>query len=92
MHVVGSAEIDRPASQVWAYVADYGNDPNWRAGVTQMRPSTPGPAQAGVTTHETLGLLGMTFRTHATIHRVEPGRLLQWRAHDRQNSCKALGS
>jgi hypothetical protein len=36
-------------------VADYGNDPNWRAGVTQMRPSTPGTAQAGVTTLETLG-------------------------------------
>ena len=84
MRVVGSMEIDRPASQVWAYVADYGNDPSWRAAVTQMRPSVPGPAQVGVTTHERLRLLGLSFRTDATIDRVEPGRRLQWCAHDRQ--------
>jgi hypothetical protein len=65
-------------------VADYGNDPSWRAAVTQMRPSVPGPAQVGVTTHERLRLLGLSFRTDATIDRVEPGRRLQWCAHDRQ--------
>ncbi|MFL6192139.1 MAG: SRPBCC family protein [Actinomycetes bacterium] len=88
MRVVGSVEIDRPASQVWAYVADYGNDPSWRAAVTQMRPSVPGPAQVGVTTHERLRLLGMTFRTDAIIDRVEAGRLLEWRAHDRQKQLQ----
>jgi hypothetical protein len=54
VRVVGSVEIDRPAREVWAYVADYGNDTRWRAGVSQLRPSRPGPAQAGVTTHEAL--------------------------------------
>ena len=88
MRVVGSVEIDRPASQVWAYVADYSNDPNWRAAVTQMRPSMPGPAQVGVTTHELLRLLAMTVRTDATIDRVEAGRLLAWRAHDRQKQLQ----
>ena len=88
MRVVGSVEIDRPASQVWAYVADYGNDPSWRAAVTQMRPSVPGPVQVGVTTHEWLRLLGMTFRTDAVIGRVEVGRLLEWRAHDRQKQLQ----
>ena len=56
MRVVGSVEIARPASEVWAYVADYGNDTSWQAGVRQMRPSRPGPAQVGVTTHERLRL------------------------------------
>jgi uncharacterized membrane protein len=84
VRIVASVKIDRPASQVWAYVADYGNDPSWRGAVTQMRPSQPGPAQEGVTTQELLRLLGLTFRTDATIDRVEPGRRLQWRAHDRQ--------
>jgi hypothetical protein len=65
-------------------VADYGNDMGWRTGVSQMRPSVPGPVRVGVTTHERLRLLGMTFRTDATIDQVEAGRLLQWRAHDRQ--------
>jgi uncharacterized membrane protein len=84
VRIAARVNIDRPASQVWAYVADYGNDPGWRGGVTQMRPSQPGPAQQGVTTHERLRRLGATFRTDATIDRVEPGRRLQWRAHDRQ--------
>jgi uncharacterized membrane protein len=88
MRIMASVEIDRSASQVWAYVADYGNDINWRAGVTQMRPSQPGPAQEGVTTHELLRVLGMTFRTDAAIDRVEPGRRLQWRAHDRQKQLR----
>ena len=88
MRVVGSVEIDRPASAVWAYVAAYGNDPSWRAAVTQMRLSVPGPVQVGVTTHEWLRLLGMTFCTDAIIDRVEPGRRLQWRAADRQKQLQ----
>jgi hypothetical protein len=64
------------------------NDSSWRAAVTQMRPSVPGPAQVGVTTHEWLRLLGMLFRTEATIDRVEAGRLLEWRAHDRQKQLQ----
>ncbi len=54
----------------------------------KMRPSQPGPAQEGVTTHELLRLLGLTFRTHATIDRVEPGRLIQWQARDRQKQLQ----
>jgi hypothetical protein len=48
MRIVATVNIDRSASQVWAYVADYGNNTSWRGGVTQMRPSQPGPAQEGV--------------------------------------------
>ena len=88
MRVVGSVEINRPASHVWAYVADYGNDTSWRAGISKMRPSLPGPAQAGVTTQEALRLLGLSFRTDATIYRVQAGRLLQWRAQDRQKQLQ----
>jgi hypothetical protein len=59
VRMVGSVEIKRPADLVWMYVADYGNDTSWRAGVGQMHPSRPGPAQVGVTTHELLRLLGL---------------------------------
>jgi hypothetical protein len=57
MRIVASVSIGQPASQVLAYMADYSNDSSWCAGVTQMRPSQPGPAQEGVTTHELLPLL-----------------------------------
>jgi hypothetical protein len=64
------------------------NDPSWRAGVRQTHPSRRGPAQVGVTTHEALGLLGLTFRTDASIERVETGRLLTWHAQDRQKQLR----
>jgi uncharacterized membrane protein len=47
VRVVGSMEINRPAGQVWAYVADYANDPSWRAAVTQMRQSVGAASQPG---------------------------------------------
>ena len=84
MRIVGSVKISRPADQVWAYVADYGNDTSWRTSVRQMHPSRAGPAQVGVTTHKARRLLGLTFRTDASIDRVEAGRLLEWHAQDRQ--------
>jgi hypothetical protein len=92
VRVVGSVEINRPAGQVWAHVADYGNDTSWRAGVRQLHPSRPGSAPVGVTTHvtthEVLRLLGLSFRTDASIDRVEAGRLLEWHAHDRQKQLR----
>src|SRR5215207_6937861 len=79
--------MNRPADQIWAHVADYSNDTSWRAGVIQMHPSRPGPAQVGVTTHEALRL-GLTFRTDASIDRVEASRLLTWHAQDRQKQLR----
>ena len=42
-------DIDRPAAEVWALLADYGNDPTWRRGVTTMAPNPPGPVPPGWT-------------------------------------------
>jgi Polyketide cyclase / dehydrase and lipid transport len=91
VRIVGSIKINRPADQVWAYVADYGNDTSWRASARQMHPSRPGPAQVGVTTHEVLRLLGLTFRTDASIDRVDAGRLLEWHPTIGKSSCEGLG-
>jgi hypothetical protein len=80
----GGQRGDRPAGQPGLGVCGrLRQRPSWRAAVTRMRPSVSGPAQVGVTPHERLRL-GMTFGTDAIIDRVEAGRLLRWRAHDRQ--------
>jgi hypothetical protein len=51
-------------------------------------PSRPGSAPVGVTTHvtthEVLRLLGLSFRTDASIDRVEAGCRLTWPCQDRQ--------
>ena len=89
MRIVASVDIDRPASQVWAYVADYGNDPSWRGGVTQMRPSQPGPGQEGVTTRELLRPVGMSFRTDAASTGSSLGACSSGRPGIGRSSCEA---
>lgn len=71
--------IDLPAAQVWAVLADYEQDPSWRAGVETMAPSAPGPATVGTTTAEVLHLAGRTYRNDGEVTGVEPGRRLEWR-------------
>lgn len=71
--------IDRPPAEVWAVVADYDRDPEWRKGVETMAPSTRGPAVVGTTTDEVLHLGGRTYRNRGEVLAVEPGRRLEWR-------------
>jgi uncharacterized membrane protein len=75
-----SAEItvDRPAALVWATVADYGCDPQWRAGVTTMAPTPSGPVRPGTTTAEVIRVGGRTYRNGGVVTAVEPGARFTW--------------
>jgi uncharacterized membrane protein len=77
--LTASHVIDRPASEVWAVVADYGRDPEWRKGVETMAPSAPGPVTQGLTTDEILHLGGRTYRNAGVVTAVEPGTRFAWR-------------
>jgi hypothetical protein len=90
VRVAGSVEINWPADQVWAYVADYGNDTSWRAGGP---PDAPVAARTGPgRRHHPRGTAAAgTDLPHRRQHR--PGR--GWtpahpHAHDRQKQL--LGS
>lgn len=74
-----SVDIDRPARDVWAVLADYGRDPEWRSGVLSMTADPPGLAARGTTTAEVMRFAGRTLRNDAEIIRVSPGRELAWR-------------
>lgn len=71
-------QLAAPPSEVWAVIADYARDHEWRAGV-QMRQEPPGMAVPGATTHERLQLLGAEMRVVARVEEVEPGRRLSFR-------------
>jgi len=36
LHTAASVTIDRPATEVWAVVADYATDTRWRKGITEF--------------------------------------------------------
>jgi hypothetical protein len=46
MHIdfATTVDIDRPAQDVWALLADYDGDPQWRAGAPSMTADPPGRA------------------------------------------------
>jgi uncharacterized protein YndB with AHSA1/START domain len=71
--------IDVPAAEVWAVIADYERDPDWRDGVETMAPSTAGTAVVGTTTAEVLHLGGRTYHNDGLVTAVVPGARLEWR-------------
>lgn len=77
--ITASTTIDRPASAVWAVVADYERDPDWRQGVETMAPSSSGLVRVGTTTSEVLHFGGRTYRNAGEVTEVEPGRAFCWR-------------
>jgi len=74
-----SIEIAHPAAEIWRIVADFGQDPRWRAGVTTMAPDPPGPVVPGTTTDESITFRGHVHYTGSVVTSVVPGREFAWR-------------
>ncbi len=62
-----STIVNRPADEVWAYVADYAFDLQWRGGLTDMTPNPEGPPETGTTVHEELRSMGTTMVNDTTV-------------------------
>ena len=78
--IIETLDIDASAAAVWAVLADYARDPEWRADVSEMRPEPPGPAAVGTITHEVMKVGGRIYRNTGLVGRVDPGRRLEWRS------------
>ncbi|MGJ6964726.1 SRPBCC family protein [Streptosporangium sp. G11] len=74
-----SVEIARPAAEIWRIVADFGQDPRWRAGVTTMAPDPPGLVVPGTTTDEVMYFAGRAYYISGLVTSVVPGREFAWR-------------
>lgn len=74
-----STTVQAPPSAVWATIADYGRDPEWRRGVETMAPSPAGLVVPGTTTAEVLRLGGRTYRNDGLVTSVHPGQRFAWR-------------
>ncbi|GAA0847108.1 SRPBCC family protein [Streptosporangium amethystogenes subsp. fukuiense] len=74
-----SIEIACPAAEIWQIIADFGQDPRWRAGVTTMAPDPPGLVVPGTTTDEFITFRGRVHYTGSVVTSVTPGREFAWR-------------
>lgn len=77
--VATTVRVDAPAAQVWAVLADYSRDVEWRAGVRSMVPTPAGPVRPGTTTAEVLRAAGRTTHNDGVVTEVGPGHRFGWR-------------
>jgi hypothetical protein len=68
-------EINRPAHEVFAFLADLENVPMWNYAITKMRKTSPGEVGVG-TTYEQTRSIPTPSREHLTITSFEPDRHL----------------
>ncbi len=72
--VVHTVQIDRPAAEVFAFVADFENNPRWQAGMRACRWTSPEPMVVGATYVQEASFLGRRIDTHFRVSAVEAGR------------------
>lgn len=73
VHVVVSQEIHRPADDVFAYVADFENNPRWQRGMREASWTSEPPVEVGSTYEQVASFLGREIRTTFVVRGYEPG-------------------
>ncbi|WP_037914438.1 SRPBCC family protein [Actinacidiphila yeochonensis] len=74
----GTAEIDRPVEQVFAYLADGENDPAFSPRVQQIRKTTEGAPRVGTVYASTVKDAGMTSHREFRINRLDAPTTIRW--------------
>ena len=80
MRVEESIEIGRPLKEVFDYVSEPDNFPEWTGTAIEVRKGAPGPVREGDTFTAAIKFLGRRFETPYERTTYEPDRLFKERA------------
>ncbi len=72
--------IDRPAAEVFDYVADFENAPEWQAGVVKSGKVTEGPIMVGTKFEEDVRIVFRKARTVCMVTDLNTGKSLAFAA------------
>ncbi len=75
-----TARIPAPPQDVFAYLADLDNIPQWQAGVTGVRRTSPGPVQAGATAEVVREVMGKPIVAPLLVSGYQPPHRLEIRS------------
>ena len=67
-----SVVINRPAEEIWAFMADSANSPQWISGLVESRQVSDGPMGSGTTIRNVGRLLGRQIESTYEITEWEP--------------------
>lgn len=76
IEVETSVLIDRPLPEVFTYVTNFENDPNWIKEAVDSEKTSPGPIGVGTTFSNTVQFLGRRFENKFQIVEYEPNQRL----------------
>jgi uncharacterized protein YndB with AHSA1/START domain len=74
----GSAVIDRPIAEVFAFLADGENDPKFSPRVQEIRKTTEGPPGVGTRYESTVKDAGMTTKREFELTQFEEPSRIRW--------------
>lgn len=74
MEVTSSVEVERPADEVFAFVADAENNPRWQRGMRSCRWVSDPPIGVGSVYEQEASFLGRTIRSTFEVVAYEPDR------------------
>ena len=87
-----TTRIDRPREDVFEYVSDVENNPEWRTAVIETRWLDPGPTKPGRRGEQTSRILGRRYTVTAEVVEWNPPREVSWAttagAADVRTSCR----
>jgi uncharacterized membrane protein len=69
--------IDRPAGEVFAYLADMANNPRWQRGMRRCQWTSEPPLRLGSTYDQEASFLGRTITSSFEVTELEPGRRIR---------------
>ena len=72
-----SVIIDRPAAEVFEFVADMAHNPKWQKGQVSCVWTSPPPLAVGSTYDQEARFAGSTIRTSFEVTEFEPGRRIR---------------
>lgn len=73
-----SVEIDRPAQEVYDFVADFPNNPRWQRGMRACRWTSPPPHGVGATYEQEARFLGKDVRNTFRVTAADPPRRISF--------------
>ncbi len=74
MKIEYSILINRPIEDVFAYVSNVENWPQWISGASETKQTSPGPMGVGTTFTQVSHYLGRQFEVNARVTEYEPNR------------------
>lgn len=87
----GTAHIDRPIEEVFAFVADGTNDPKFSPRVQEITQATDGPVGVGTIYESTVKDAGMTTKRAFELTEFDPPNRIRWKETSKNIVTAASG-